>query len=71
MDGKRKGNASGNRNSCGWWKQKQKDEEGRQLAKHLEALDTLASEDSIQSVEAGQLEIHFSKCFVDLIVDTG
>ena len=37
-----------------------KTEEGRQLAKHLEALDSLTSEDAIQTVKAGQLEIHFS-----------
>ena len=45
MDDERKGNAggNGNGNSCG-------SEEGRQLAKRLEALDSLASEDAIQTV---------------------
>ena len=43
---------------------------GRELAKHLEALDCLASEDDVQTVLASQLEIHFSKYyFVGLIVD--
>ena len=45
-------------------------EEERQQVKHLEALDSLSSEDAIQTVLASQLEIHFSKYyFVGLIVD--
>ena len=39
---------------------------------HLEALDSLASEDAIQTVQASQIETYFSKYYlVDLIVDTG
>ena len=46
--------------------------EGKQLAKHVEALESLASEDTIQTLLANQLEIHFSKYYlVGLIVDTG
>ena len=63
MDDERKGNAGGN--SCG-------SEEGKQLARHVEALESLASEDTIQTLLANQLEIHFSKYYlVGLIVDTG
>ena len=42
------------------------------LVAHLEALDSLASEDAIQAVETSQIEIYFSKYYyLDLIVDTG
>ena len=53
-------------NSCG-------SEERKQLAKQLaKVLESLASEDAIQTVLASQLEIYFSKYYlVGLIVDTG
>ena len=64
----RKGNAGGNEsNSCG-------SEEEKQLAKQLmaQALESLASDDAIQTVLASQLELYFSNYyFVGLIVDTG
>ena len=48
MDDKRKGNPGGNGNSCG--SEGKNKREGSQLAKHLEALDSLALEDAIQTV---------------------
>ena len=45
MDDKRKGNAGGNGTAV-----EAKTEEGKQLAKHLKALDGLASEDAAQTV---------------------
>ena len=69
MSDERKGNASGNsyaRHLCC------PSEEGKQLAKHVEALESLASEDAIQTVLASQLEINFSKFYlVGLVVDIG
>ena len=61
-DDERKGNASGNSYGSG---------EGRQLAKNVETLDSLTSEDAIQTVLASQLKIHISKYyFVGPTVDT-
>ena len=44
---------------------------GGSYVAHLEALDSLASEDAIQTVEASQIDLFFKVLFLDLIVDTG
>ena len=48
-----------------------KAEAGRQPIKHLKTINSLASENAVEIVKVGQLEVHISKYyFVGLIVDT-